>query len=437
MIPEAAADIESSRIGKLQDNLSTTLKFISAHLSSFGMPPLGDVFSSQADDINQTVTTIYNLILTHQRDLTFKAEAFSKFERIDKEKRDLSQQLNKAHEQIETLQGEIAKLQNASKSAALKGRQEREKISAERDDLKRELSKLSHKEAQFQHELKKREVAQNKLQEQLRKALGEKDLAVSNSMETTEALRERTGIYKGGDVEFSLMIAKGYEENQNRLLNENIELRNAFDLLQRELFEIIKQRREAFSRRQALEQQEEPDYGDFELNRIRSEMFSMPFESVSETVVQTFQENIRKFKEYLDISGDEDDPKKEETGPKALTELKHLMGNYQTFIQNQENFMQKAVFGSRKLAADPVNISRLLLTNEREIENAKTFLQKEFSSLEKTQKELEADRALVTDTARQLDSEKVKISAERDQLYDEIKRWTLALERAKTMTSEA
>jgi hypothetical protein len=87
--------------------------------------------------------------------------------------------------------------------------------------------------------------------------------------------------------------------------------------------------------------------------------------------VQTFQENIRKFKEYLDISGEPEELRREEADPKALTDLKQLMSedhtaNYQVFIQNQENFVQKAVVGSRKIAADPVNVSRLLLTNERE-----------------------------------------------------------------------
>lgn len=325
-MPEAAVDIEAARLEKLQDSLSNTIKYISAALSSFGLPPLGDLLSTQVDDINQTVTSIYALVQQRQRDVAFKNEVYTKLQRLDQDKQSLGQQLTKAHEQIETLQAEIAKLQNTSKSVALKGKSEREKLSAERDDLKRELSKLSHKEAQYQHELKKREVAQNKLQEQMRKALGEKDLAVSNSIETTEALRERTGLYKGGDVEFSLMIAKGYEENQNRLLNENIELRNAFELLQRELFEIMKQRREAFSRRHALEQVEEPDFAEFELSRVRSELFSMPFDTVSESVVQTFQENIRKFKEYLDLTAEPDQDKKEDTGPRALTELKQLMG---------------------------------------------------------------------------------------------------------------
>lgn len=111
----------------------------------------------------------------------------------------------------------------------------------EKEEFRRECNRMQHKEAQYQHELKKKDNSYAKLQEQLRKTLGEKEMPVKNSLELTEPLHSKgvTLFSRGGDAEFSYMISRGYEENQNRLLAENHDLRTAFELLQKELFAIM------------------------------------------------------------------------------------------------------------------------------------------------------------------------------------------------------
>jgi hypothetical protein len=81
---------------------------------------------------------------------------------------------------------------------------------------------------------------------------------------------------KAGDTEFTYMISRGYEENQNRLLLENQELRTSFELLQRELCEMMKQRREAFHARRKAElgdAYEEVDFANYDLTQMKTDSF--------------------------------------------------------------------------------------------------------------------------------------------------------------------
>jgi hypothetical protein len=88
------------------------------------------------------------------------------------------------------------------------------------------------------------------------------------------------------------MIAKGYDENINALLTENQDLRNAFETLQRELFSIVRVRKETLG---GLDL----DHG---MEAMRCEVLELPFRSVSEDVIGAFSENIQKFKEFIEKS---------------------------------------------------------------------------------------------------------------------------------------
>ena len=143
------------------------------------------------------------------------------------------------------------------------------------------------------------------------------------------------------------MISRGYEENQNRLLLENQELRTSFELLQRELCEMMKQRRDAFHRRRKAElgdAYQEVDFSETDIIQMKPDVFAMPFSGVSEEVNRIFAENMERFKSYMDkekeVTSDIDllseDAGDDDTDKiSSINELKKLLKNYKVMVYNQ------------------------------------------------------------------------------------------------------
>lgn len=71
-------------------------------------------------------------------------------------------------------------------------RPRRNRLTQERDDLAKQLSRSQGKEQQFKNELKKRDNTIAQLQESIRKMQGDKGVAYRNSFEVVGAL-EQTG----------------------------------------------------------------------------------------------------------------------------------------------------------------------------------------------------------------------------------------------------
>lgn len=323
---------EREQIDPVLQTLYTSSKQVNNMLMNWGMLQTGDLFSTETSELSKTVACLHNMITQRQRDLGMRNELYQKMQYLETEKSTAQQHLERALDLKNELEGEVGRTQNQLRTQAAKFKLEKDKLLTERDDLRRDLAKLSHKDIQYQHDLKKKETNFAKLQEQLRKALGEKDLPVRNTIEVTGSLQQYgPRLYgKSGDSEFSYMISRGYEEAQNRLLVENQELRNAFQLLQKELIEIMKQRREALHKRLSAEAGEDPKLAEFDLNHIKPDIFNLPFQNISEEVMQTFQENMRKFREFLDKTSELEDfgeSDSELSKIKSISELKQLLSN--------------------------------------------------------------------------------------------------------------
>jgi X breakpoint 2-interacting protein len=405
--------------------LTNSLKHITSTLISFGFPPLGNLLSPDHSEVQKTITCIYSLLQQRQKDMNFRSEVSDKLRSLESEKSKLQTQLEKSQESKTSLESELGKLQNSIKNLTSKSKQEKDKLLSERDELKRENIKLSNKESQCLHELKKKDAAYAKLQDQLRKTLGEKDLPIRNSIEITGPLHT-TGpslFGKNGDSEFSYMISRGFEENQNALLLENKELRTSLDLLQNELLDMLHQRKEAFQKRYSAELGDEvPDFSEFKIAPLKKDLFNLPYQGLSEEVVKTFQENMRVYQRFLDkadeVALEVDGEGEDQLGKiKCVADLKELLSknyleNYRVLLKNQEIMMQNSVLGSKTKAPDSVGLhaSRLKVISDNEIEKANRFLQDEFKKLEAKQQEIEEHRVFVSETAHRLDEEKILVS---------------------------
>ena len=76
------------------------------------------------------------------------------------------------------------------------------------------------------------------------------------------------------------MISNGYEDTRNRLLAENELLRESLGTIQKELVEILEQKKEFFFKRRKIElgdeNKDEFDFNQTNLLNLRKDLFEQP-----------------------------------------------------------------------------------------------------------------------------------------------------------------
>jgi hypothetical protein len=115
-------------------------------------------------------------------------------------------------------------LRNQIKSLEAKHKQELLKITAERDELIKSFTKIEHKETQYKHEIKSKEIQISKLLEQLKQKVFDK--------KATQGLDQSDRILASNEVRFSnpendlnQMITKSREEIHIKISHENQQLK--------------------------------------------------------------------------------------------------------------------------------------------------------------------------------------------------------------------
>ena len=202
------------------------LKFIVSSLTSLGLNP--PIFSADFPEIDSIIEAFQQCISLTQKDQKSKQDMYDNIQKLQLTIKELSQTIETQESKIHDMDCENARIEKLMNNTNIKSKQERDKLSQERDSAKKEAAKLSSLCVQYSHDAKKHETAYNKLQEHLRKILGEKDIPTKNSAEFTAVLHKQ-GISLDscrGDEEMLYFIKQGYHgtmkyysEVINQLLN--------------------------------------------------------------------------------------------------------------------------------------------------------------------------------------------------------------------------
>jgi hypothetical protein len=104
------------------------------------------------------------------------------------------------------------------------------------------------------------------------------------------------------------MIAKNQDEIMKRICDENAELKECLKQLQREMFDIVDLKTEIYMKRYRAEfsqngVQNEYDNEEIikhEIDRIREELFNLPFEESGKEIISKFQQNFGKLREFME-----------------------------------------------------------------------------------------------------------------------------------------
>lgn len=270
-------------------DFSQNASYINSALNSFGFPSIGNLFSDSPHDVKKTLDCLYSILAQKQKDLNVKDQLMDTIAKLKSDRNMYSDKADRLTLEVERLQKEVGRLQTSLSVAFERMKKEKEQSRQELGEVKKDNTKLSQREAHYIHEIKKKDFNIAKLKDNLRRQ--DKDLGYRNHVDLTDLLHSKgPKAITDADSEFAYMIAKGYDDNVNALLTENQDLRNAFETLQRELFCIVSERKEALGGLQF----------DDEMEALRREVLDLPFQSVSEDVIGAFSTNIQKFKEFIE-----------------------------------------------------------------------------------------------------------------------------------------
>jgi hypothetical protein len=104
-------------------------------------------------------------------------------------------------------------------------------------------------------------------------------------------------------MDFQLMISRSQDDIVRRICDENAELKDCLKALQKEMFDIVDLKTTIYKNRIEAELNGEASPFDavrHDLERIREELFGLPFEQAGRELVLKFQRNFSKLRDFME-----------------------------------------------------------------------------------------------------------------------------------------
>ncbi|CDW81629.1 UNKNOWN [Stylonychia lemnae] len=430
----AQKEQDSLNIASLMNDINN----IRVTQQSYGMPAIGDLFRAKPEDIQESINSIFYMLKQRVADLDFRQEARQKWSKLENDKQEFVDQNNRLKQKIEQLQSELKDAKIQIQNQDQKFRQEKDKFALERENMLKDNQRLLNKQTAFQHELNIWQKA-NKVQ-------------INGQMENKENAPLPNNEIKfsriGGDSDFNLMIAKNQEEIQRKLCDENAQLKECLKQLQRELFDIVDIKTEIYLKRYRSEFPQSsngPDYDNEEvirneIERIREELFNLPFQESGQEIIAKFQNNFTKLKDFMEKIDKEvaqlsvfnekndtsyDDVTSKFSGITSIQQLKLLLRNYDALVEGQHQLLNQSITKMAKIPP-PDEISstfnRFQILKDSELDEMRNFLNENKSVMQQQYKDFELEKKSFDEMTNRMEHEKQKISEERERIEAEVRK---------------
>ncbi|CAD8171925.1 unnamed protein product [Paramecium octaurelia] len=419
-----------------RDFLQNQIKNVKEKLIMMGFPPLGDLYSNNNAEVDLTVKLLVSFIKQRREDMDFKNSYHEKMSKIEAEKQQLSQNLERVSNSRKILEQENTNLQAKIKSAEKVQKEQVNKLMAEKEDYQKQLSKLQSRSTQFEHELKQRDLEIQKIKEHIKKQQSSK--TYKNSLEITQPI-EQGGpslFAANGEYEFSQVVMKKWEEVNNKLLRENEQLRENLIKIHNELGEILQIRREVYIKRRKI------DFGDENIpqeldnplqnmHQFKTDLYKAPLETNGKQAVQMLTENLQTFKELMkkfdqqyELQMNEEDIEIEGEGGKikACKNLTELFKNYNYIFDAQDKMISQIINKSQNLKKiDELNFNlnrfnRVL--DDKQIDDVKKYLQDQKKYLDESKNEMDMIKKQFQQQLKKREEEKQIISMKKQMLEE-------------------
>lgn len=246
------------------DNLQAAAIQIQSSLRSFGFSGRINFFTGSPEDVAGILNCIHNLLQKLQQEQYLKDDAQAEHRRLRSDAQSYEQNLVRFRKEIEVKDRDNATLRIKERQEIDRHAEELTIMNRDKDALQRQCNNLSRQQIQFQHEIRRKELQYEWLQEKLRNYLAERKRESSASMEIVGKLRRqqspqpkersklvskiddimpgrngnsKKSFQRGGpklDETMVKMIVTAYEEKQKELMAENQDLQEALNSIRKE-----------------------------------------------------------------------------------------------------------------------------------------------------------------------------------------------------------
>lgn len=301
-------------------NIDKSLKYINQSLAAYGFikEPL-ELASSDPNQILRIVNCLYLMLQQRQRDVDLRDEMQDRARRLQCDKENLSENLRRLKKELDEEKRNVSALQIKLKSEQQEHKRQRDKLQMDLDQLNKACNRLIGLEAQYQHEIKRKEAELEKMKERLQRTndarapqtvttprpSGSTDpnMGMINVLPRESGSR---GTWKAGqkrnEDKLYQNIVGAFEDQKKELLQENESLRSALKSIDAELHEL---RTLVASIRGQEDVNMSADSMDASLH---SGQFDMPFDLVKEEVENNLLFRIRGLSKQVREMHDEEEP---------------------------------------------------------------------------------------------------------------------------------
>lgn len=323
------------------------------------------------------------------------------------------------------------------------------------------MTKVEHKETQYRHEIKNRELQISKLQDQLKAKLFDNKkpiltgAAKENSHPNADGFQSISKILPSNEVKFSkmsgesdlnLMISRSREELYEQITQENHELKDCLKMLQREMFDIVKLKSDIYMKRFKAENFTASDSQNainsdevikHELEKIRESLFNLPFTENNREIIHKFQLNFQKLRQFMETidkgmselqifnqKAASEPILEEEKDMTSVVQLKEMLRNYEGIVESQHQLLQTSI---TKMGAIPppdeiaANFEKFQILKDEELDDMRQFLNEHKGIMQTQYEDYERERKQFEEMNVKMDAEKIKVVQEREKIEAEIR----------------
>ncbi|KAL0235328.1 hypothetical protein GEMRC1_001910 [Eukaryota sp. GEM-RC1] len=213
------------------DNLDTCIAFINSSLSSLNLPSPLCFYNSSSSDVVHTVNAIYGLLQMRQTELSKSEELSSRITKLSSDRNTLETAKRLVERDLTTFKSKLGQSEEVNRRLKNELSFLERRAASDREAYNRTVSNLEHRDSQFQHQIKKLELRNNKLQARLDTLLRNPSTKPVESVSFSRNLFDPANVENGHDTprkrwdEIEGLKMESFEERNLQLMDENAELR--------------------------------------------------------------------------------------------------------------------------------------------------------------------------------------------------------------------
>ncbi|XP_013415215.1 afadin- and alpha-actinin-binding protein B [Lingula anatina] len=371
-----------------RDNVDDCISYLNQELTTLGFPSLYHE-TSDTFDIVRLVNNTYELLQLQQKSLRVKEQLEDRQQRSESDLSHLQSTQNRLKDSLEQYEREISQSQERERQLVSKNKVLSKKVKAEKEEVKKLQSALSHKDVQYKHEVKKKERELNRLKDRLNQLLTDRSqerrigMEILNSLQRADGKRStwktKTSNNKHEEDMYRLIVAN-YEDKQRELLVENGQLRQCLNDMQKELVGLLNgqpsPRKDQIHHEDSLEDSEDDKASVGTTSEFSDGYFQMPYEMVRDEIEKSLKDKWTQLKQRVrDLEKEQTDRRLSSESEKSNQEVEKLQQQileYQEVIKQQEQLIQQSMQNTDNDSAfqDPCLLEeREALTAEKKLFN--------------------------------------------------------------------